>query len=377
MHVKTHKLFETLLAAWDNQPKASVVFSQSASSRLEEFIPDLDPNLSLDWNNESFWGLPALREKVIARMGYDVALDDVLITAGTAEANFLAISQLVQPGDEMIVDVPDWPQPLVLAEAIGAKVRRLRRHEADGWRFDLAQLEELITDRTRLIFICNPNNPTGSVLETHEIERIVVMAARVGAYVLCDEVYADLEWRGDPTPRIVNDYERGISTGSVSKVLGLQGLRTGWLVCREPQVVFDALVLRENTSEIMNIMGEAIADIALRAERYKSALRGARQDGQHNLHLIDAFIRAQPGLSWQHPQAGLIGLCRLDLPIDGDTIAEKLFQPPYSTFVLSGSAYGLPQYVRMGAGGGEQAALQLGLERFGELLATLSKASRP
>ena len=199
MYVKPHKLFETLLAAWDNQPEASVVFSQSASPRLEEFIPDLDPNLSLDWNNESFWGLPALREKVIARMDYDVALDDVLITAGTAEANFIAISQLMQPGDEMIVDAPGWPQPLVLAEAIGAKVRRLRRHEADGWRFDLAELEELITDRTRLIFICNPNNPTGRVLETHEIDRNVTIAARVGAYVLCDEVYAglELEWRSD------------------------------------------------------------------------------------------------------------------------------------------------------------------------------------
>ena len=80
-----------------------------------------------------------------------------------------------------------------------AKVRRLRRHEADGWRFDLAELEELITDRTRLIFICNPNNPTGRVLETHEIDRNVTIAARVGAYVLCDEVYAglELEWRSD------------------------------------------------------------------------------------------------------------------------------------------------------------------------------------
>ncbi len=128
-------------------------------------------------------------------------------------------------------------------------------------------------------------------------------------------------WSGDPTPRIVNQYERGISTSIVSKVLGLQGLRTGWLVCRDPQVVFDALVLSENTSEIMNTMGEAIADIALRAERDKSTLRGARRDGQHNLDLIDAFIRAQPDLSWLRPQAGLIGLCRLNLPIDGDTIA--------------------------------------------------------
>ena len=102
------------------------------------------------------------------------------------------------------------------------------------------------------------------------------MADRVGAWVLTDEVYRGMEWDNCPTPRMATLYERGISTGSVSKVFGLQGLRTGWMVCQDRQLLFDAMVLREDTSEIMNIMGEAIADIALDVSHFAHAVSKAR-----------------------------------------------------------------------------------------------------
>jgi len=373
MYVKIHKLFEIFVDALEAKPEASVVHSLAQSPRLGEFLDELDPNLLLDWSAQSFQGMPQLRERVIARWGYgpECSPDDVLITAGTAEANFLAITQLVQPGDEMIVDVPGWPQPLVLGQAIGATIKRLHRQEAQGWGLDLAQLADLITPKTRLIFICNPNNPTGHVLGQRELEQVVTLAEQVGAYVLCDEVYRAMEWDHRPTPRVATMYERGISTGSVSKVLGLQGLRTGWLICRTPPLITDALVLRENSSEIMNIMGEAITNIALGEARFAQAIAQARQAGQHNLDLLDQFIERQPGLSWQRPQAGLIGLCRLDLPISADQFAAQLLAPPYRTFVMSGTAYGYPQHLRLGVGGGKAAAFAKGLERLEQLLDSL------
>jgi aspartate/methionine/tyrosine aminotransferase len=317
--------------------------------------------------------MPSLREKVVQRWGYApfCAPDDVLITAGTAEANFLAISNLVAAGDEMIVDVPRWPQPLLLGEAIGAKVRKLPRREKNHWQFDFGELAELITGKTKLIFICNPNNPTGHTLDKHELERVAEMADRVGAWVLVDEVYRSMEWNNCPSPRMATLYERGISTGSVSKVLGLQGLRTGWLVCRDPKLIFDSMVLREDTSEIMNIMGEAIADIALGESRFKQAVAKARLAAQRNLDLLDQFIEKQPVLSWHRPQSGLIGFCRFNLPIDADELSARLLAPPYRTFVMSGSAYGFPSHIRVGAGGGDSADLPGGLERFGALLQTL------
>lgn len=370
MHVKMHKLFETFLHAHSLQPEASVVFSLTTPARLGDYLEDLDPEMNLDWSNQSFQGLPSLREKVVARMGYapECSADDVLITAGTSEANFLAITQLVEAGDELIVDVPGWPQPLALGEAIGAVVKQLPRYEDRAWQFDLNELADLITDKTKLIYLCNPNNPTGHVLDEETLKQVAALAEGVGAYVLCDEVYRGLEWHGADTPRIASFYERGISTGSISKLFGMQGLRTGWMVCRDPKVILDAMVLREYTSEIMNVMGETIADIVLREERFAPKVAQVRAAERQNIEFLDQFIAEMPMLSWHRPKAGLIGFCRIDLPIDADLFAKRLLAPPYRTFVMSGSAYHYPQHIRLGVGGGATVGLDVGLERMKTLL---------
>jgi aspartate/methionine/tyrosine aminotransferase len=373
MHVEIHKLFEEFQAALAHRPAASIVESLTEPPQLGEFLDALDPSMTLDWSGQSFQGMPGLREKVLQRMGCaaSCSIDDVLITAGTAEANFLAITQLVQPGDEIIVDVPGWPQPLVLAKAIGASLKRLPRDEARDWAFDLDQLAALITPKTRLIFICNPNNPTGHLLGRSELEQVIAMADPVGAYVMTDEVYRDLEWGAATTPSAAALYERGISTGSVSKVLGLQGIRTGWLVCREPSVIFDAMVLREDSSEIMNVMGESIADIALGDDYYPGAIARARETGRRNLDLLDEFITSRAALEWRRPAAGLIGFARLNLPMTADECSARLLADPYDTFVMPGSAYDHPQHLRLG-GGGATERLEDGLQRLGQFLHALT-----
>jgi aspartate/methionine/tyrosine aminotransferase len=375
VRVEIHKLFEILLETTDAGADAFLGLSLSESPRLADYLDDLDPDLSLDWSNQSFRGLVRLREHVLTRAHLTgrCGLNDVLITAGTAEANFLAITQLVQPGDEMIVDTPGWPQPLVLGEAIGAKMIRLERREENQWRFDMDELAAQITSHTRLIFLCNPNNPTGQILDETALKDIIRLAERVGSYVLCDEVYAGLEWDVPRVPSVAGLYERGISTGSLSKTLGLQGLRTGWLICRDAGVVRDALILRENTSEIMNVMGEAITEIALRPERYRAALDKARADGLRNLERLDAFITDRSELSWQRPPAGLIGLARLHISLDSDELARRLLAPPYRTFLIPGSAHGCPRHIRLGVGGGKAAALETGLARLARLLDDLSE----
>ena len=366
MYVKAHELFKRFMAAFKDKPETSIVHSLADSPRLGDFLEALDPNMSLDWSARDFQGLPELREKILHRTtGKTLCqLQDVLVTAGTAEANFLCLSQLLQAGDELVVDVPGWPQPLVLGEAMGVKVRKLQRYEDKAWRFDMDQLAGLVNNNTRLIFICNPNNPTGQVLSLDELEEVVRIADKVGAYVLCDEVYAGLEWETEAITRVANIYERGISTGSVSKVLGLQGLRLGWLICRDPRLVYDAMVLREDTSEIMNIMGETIANIALDDPYYQGAIERAWQAGRHNLELLDNFISGRPELEWQRPVAGLIGFCRLLMDDDSRVLAEALIAPPYRTFVMPGTAYGYAHHLRLGFGGKAGTSVSEGIERM-------------
>ena len=370
MKVKIHTLFQYLLDTTEAEPEAFVGFSLSQSPKLGDFLADLDPDLSLDWNGRSFRGLPDLRERVIDQAGLRglCAADDVLITAGAAEANYLAFLQLVQPGDEVIVERPGWPQAEVLAEAVGATLRIIDRDEGDGWALPIDAVEEAISPRTKLIFLTNPNNPTGALMGRADLECLARAADRVGAWLLVDEVYAGLEWQGARAPSIAGIYPRGITTGSVSKALGLQGLRTGWMICRDPGLIRDAFILRENSSEIMNIVGEVIAELALRPDRLIPALEAARAAGRATLAKLDAYVAGQPKLSWTPPRAGLIGLARLAPGIDSDAFARRLLADPYRTFLLPGSAYHRPNHIRLGVGGGAAANLDLGLARMADLL---------
>ena len=376
MKVEIHKLFEYLLeTASDEPPECFLGFSMADPPALGVYLPDLDPGLKLDWNGLSFQGLPVLRTRVIDQAGLAGACtpDDVLITAGTAEANYLVFRQLLEPGDEIVTDSPGWPQAGVMARAIGARLVEVPRREADGWALDPVAIAAAITPRTKLVFLTNPNNPTGRLIPEADLRAIAAACDRAGVWLLVDKVYAGLEWSGPRPPSIAGLYARGITTGSVSKALGLQGIRTGWLITPDKALLRDALILRENASEIMNILGEHIAEIALRPDRLAAALTATRAAAQRTLRKLDDFIAATPRLSWKRPEAGLIGLARLD-GIDSDALAHRLLAAPYRTFVLPGSAYGQPHHIRLGVGGGAAARLEDGLARLADCLASWPSA---
>lgn len=159
----------------------------------------------------------------------------------------------------------------------------------------------------------------------------------------------------------------GISTGSVSKALGLQGLRIGWIVCQSATVLRDAMIQRENASKIMNSLGEHIAEIAPRPDRLAGALSLARTEGQAGLDRLDRFVSVQSRLTWHRPEAGLIDLVRL-ADSDGETLARALLSPPWRTILLPGSDYGLPQRIRLGVGGCLETRLEEGLTRLDAFL---------
>lgn len=371
MKVTIHKLFDYLLETTaQDPPECFIGFSLSRSPRLRDFLADLDPDLSLDWNGVSFLGLPALRQRVLDQAGLAACRpDDVLITAGAAEANYLLFRQLLNAGDEIITEAPGWPQAGVMARAIGATLVEVPRDEAAGWHLDPDRVAAAITPRSRMIFLTNPNNPTGRLIPASDLRSLAALADRHGLWLVVDEVYAGLEWAGPRPPSVAGLTPFGITTGSVSKALGLQGLRTGWMICQTPQVIRDAMILRENASEIMNTLGERIAEIALGPARLATALARARAEGSAAMDRLDSFLTREPRLSWHRPQAGLIGLASVS-GIDSEVLARSLLAAPWRTFLLPGTAYGLPHHVRLGAGGGPETRLDEGLDRLSRFLRT-------
>ena len=175
-------------------------------------------------------GSPELRAAIAALYGERIGPADVITTNGAIGANFLVQFALVEPGDNVVCVRPTYQQLFSVPEALGAQVRLLSLREEDGYLPDVDELRRLVDDSTRLIVLNNPNNPTGALIDEPLLQEIVAVAREHGAWLHGDEVYRMLEHAPGSTPPSVADlYERGVSTGSMSKSYSLAGLRTGWV----------------------------------------------------------------------------------------------------------------------------------------------------
>ena len=177
-------------------------------------------------------GTPELRSAIAAYYA-GATPDHVEVTNGGSEANFLATFRLVEPGDDVVMLVPNYMQTWGLARAFGGTIREWRLvedHAAGRWRADLDALKALVNARTKLIVVCNPNNPTGARLTASDLDAIARMADTHGAWILSDEVYRGAELDGTETATMWGRSERVIVTSGLSKAYGLPGLRIGWIV---------------------------------------------------------------------------------------------------------------------------------------------------
>ena len=180
--------------------------------------------LGYGWTN----GAVSLRERIAALYEGRTA-DEIIVTNGSAEANFLLVMSLLNPGDEIIVFTPNYLQIWGWARALGVKAKAVGHDGDAGWQPKLAELEAAISANTRLITICHPNNPTGAVMPPEGMRELVRIAAAHDVYLHADEVYKGLELHGPEGGSFLDIYDKAIVTNGVSKALALPGLRIGWL----------------------------------------------------------------------------------------------------------------------------------------------------
>jgi aspartate/methionine/tyrosine aminotransferase len=219
-------------SVWEN--RVGVVLSESGVHPLsvEELVEDRDllksvltTRLSYPQTNGS-----ELTRTRVADLYPGAGANNVLITAGCSEANFIITWALVEPGDEVVFMQPNYMQVAGVAQSLGAAVKPLWLREHLRWSVDEGELQTLITSRTKLVVICNPDNPTGSVLPEKTMDAVCHRAAQVGAWILADEEYRGAELQGPLTPTFWGRYERVLCTSGFSKAYSLPGLRTGWIV---------------------------------------------------------------------------------------------------------------------------------------------------
>lgn len=313
-------------------------------------------------------GTIALRE-ILAATYERATAEDILVTTGAIEANFLLFSALLQPGDHVVAVSPAYQQLHSVPRALGADLDLWSVVQADGFAYDLDGLESLVTDRTKLIVINTPHNPTGATLNDQQLDRVVKIADNVGAWVLSDEAYRWLEIPGgEKLPGPLHDrYERAISVGTVSKPFGVPGLRIGWFVANAG-IAQKAWGIRDYVSLSPARLSDRIAQTVV-AER-DSVLRRNAAIITENMATATAWFEKNSDLaSWTPPRGGLLAMMRYQLPIPSTELADRLAAEK-RVMLAPGSAFGIEHHLRLGIGQRPD-LFRKGLETTEELLRSI------
>ncbi len=314
----------------------------------------------------------------IAAMYPEATADHVEVTNGGSEANCVLLMRLVQPGDAVVSMTPNYMQAPALARGLGADVSPWPlREESDGRRFrwvaDLDALARLVTPRTRLILLCNPNNPTAMRLDEATLDGICRIAGSVGAWVLSDEIYRGAEREADDTPTIWGRYERAVVSSGLSKAYGLPGLRIGWIVA-PPELVSELWGIHDYTTIAPGGINDLLARIALSPDRRPKLLARTRGIIRANYPLVESWIARHEGLTHAAPEAGAIAFVRYRHPIESVELVSRL-RDERGVLIVAGSHFDMDGYIRVGFGG-ETDHVAHALDRAGELLDSILAHAR-
>jgi aspartate/methionine/tyrosine aminotransferase len=329
----------------------------------------LDDLLDLRLGYSEARGTLELRS-LLAETYQDCTPENILVTTGAIEANFLLFNVLLEAGDHVIAPYPAYQQLYSVPRALGCDVDLWRIRPETGFRYDVTDLERLIRPQTRLIVLNSPHNPTGAMLSAADAERVYELAAAVDAYVLSDEAYRWLEIPGGEAlmPPVYNLGPFGLSVGTLSKPFGLPGLRIGWIAA-PAELVARCWSMRDYVSLSPGKLNDALAVLALRH----------RQDiFERNAAIISANLAAANAwvaqhsdtLSWKPPRGGLLALLHYNLDIPSLDLANKLAEE-YSVMLAPGSAFGYEYHLRIGIGQ-DPAVFRAGLAAAGACFVELA-----
>ena len=345
---------ERFFAEYEHE--ADIMLAESGIRSLPADRFDLDPGelgYVIPTNGD-----PDLRASIGAR--YDRGPEEVLLTVGTQEANFVLYSSLLDRGDHAVVVTPTYQALHSLPETI-ADVTRVDL-EPPEWTLDLDRVAEAIRPETKLLVLNNPNNPTGRYHDPETVQALYELARDNEAYLHADEVYRLLA--ADPTPPVASLGEWGLSTAGLTKAYGLAGLRFGWLV-GDQDVIEAAWQWKDYTTISPSKISQHVARQAL-GEQEAAILRENRELARRNREIVREFL-ADHDLDWYDP-VGVNGFVEVPPGFDGSTAFCRAFVETESVVLAPGAAFGFEEYFRIGFGL-PTAELEAGLARLDRFLA--------
>jgi aspartate/methionine/tyrosine aminotransferase len=362
---------ERMQSTWENLVDYNLSESGVYPLTPRELLQDdadslLDQPLAYTQSN----GTIELRSR-IAALYPGSTIEHFQVTNGGSEANYIVVWRLIEPGDEVALLVPNYMQTFGVAKAFGASVREwpLIEDKVQGrWRPDLEALRNVVSERTKLIIICTPNNPTGARLTADELDEIASIAGQHGCWVLSDEVYRGAELDGQESPSMWGRYDKAIVTSGLSKAYGLPGLRIGWIAA-PPSFTATTWAYHDYTTIAPGALSDRMARVALAPSHRPRLLQRTRDILHQNLPLVESWLHDhEAAFSWIRPEAGAIFYVRYNYPINSTDLVTEL-RDTKSVLIVPGDHFGMDGYLRVGYGERPE-YLRAGLERLHELLVT-------
>jgi aspartate/methionine/tyrosine aminotransferase len=365
-------LIERMMSKWENVVEYNMSESGVHAMTVRELVDDpvvMDKLLSTELGYAQSNGIIELREH-IAALYPGANPDNVLVTVGCAEANFVTPQTILRPGEETAIMLPNYMQIWGIVHNLGFRIKTFNLKEERGWALDLNELKDAVSDKTKLIAVCNPDNPTGYILTEAEMDAIVAAADRVGAWILADEVYSGAERLTETeTPSFWGRYDKVLAHNSLSKAYGIPGLRIGWVV--GPADTVDEIWARHEYTTIgASMLSNKLAAIALSPEVRPRLTQRARDYIRQGYPILNAWMEEHEGtFTVVPPQAAAIAFVHYHLDINSTELVNRLIREK-SVLIVPGDHFGLDYHLRISFGLPPD-YLRAGLDRIHELIIEL------
>jgi len=369
MNIEEFKL-ERVQSVYENTVDYNLTESGFHPFTLKEILDrnQIESLLSLRLGYGQTNGSLELRDRISSYYP-DTNRSNILVTNGSAEANFLTTWSLLNPEDELIIMQPNYQQIYGLARSFGVTVKPFFLKEELNWQPDIEEIKKLTSDKVKMIALCNPNNPTGAVLNNKVREEIIDIAETMNAWIYCDEIYRGSEVGKKETASFWGQYDNVIVAGGLAKSYGLPGLRIGWLI-GPPDIIESAWSYHDYTTISTCMLSQKIASYVLTPHIREKIIQRNRSILQENLKVIIDWVTSHRDKFYMiPPTAGAIAYIHHTLDITSRELCDTL-RDQKSVFVLNGECFNMKEFIRLGLGS-EKSFLLKGLNLFDELLEEL------
>ncbi len=362
---------ERMMSKWENVVDYNLSESGVHPMTIRDLVQDpanLEKLLNTEIDYPQANGILGLRERIAAIYPGSTP-ENILATVGAAEANFITLQTLLEPGDEISIMLPNYMQVWGIAKNMGLQIKTFNLNEDRGWSLDM-NMDASVSDKTKLIAVCNPNNPTGYILTEKEMDTIVAAASRVGAWILADEVYAGAERLTDiTTPSFWGRYDKVLAIGSMSKAYGLPGLRVGWVV-GPTETVDDIWARHEYVTISTSMLSNHLTSYALSPNVLPRVRQRAREYIRRGYPILEEWMQGHGDIfDVIPPAAAAIAFVRYHLDVNSTVMVERLMKEK-GVLIVPGDQFGLDHYLRISFGL-EPDFLRTGLNRIHELIVEL------